>query len=258
MTSKATKETDKDVIWLASYPRSGNTWLRILLNGIVAPGEEAKKSIPTFHKAFPEAAPVHNVDGATVKIIKTHCNPHNKRLFAELDRCVGALTVCRHPLDILLSAINYLGLLENSRCFKDGLIKSVDEICRDNEIDYYVDSFIENDGVLAYKDMCGAWSKYQLEWDEYGMTIKYLKLRYEDMVHDPRATVKQLYGFVGRPWTQEAIDTLIAAAEEKTSLNGRFFWRKRAYNYKTMLPASTVRRFCRAYEEELNYLGYSE
>ncbi len=247
---------DSDIIWLASYPKSGNTWLKILLNQIISPKRNATESIPTFHKSFPDEAPLHELSEGSVKIVKTHCNPSNRRLSAGNGRCIGALTIYRHPLDVLLSAVNYIGYKQNTKYFKNNVIKSVEEILRDNEMDFYVDNFIENDGISVYSDMCGGWSTYQREWDERGEGIKYLRLCYEEMVRDPSSAVEALFDFVGVAWNRDAVDAVIAEANRRTARDGKFFWKKKAYNYREMLPAQMIARFCRAYETELSYLGY--
>jgi hypothetical protein len=245
------------VVWLASYPKSGNTWLRFLLGELLAPGARAIESIPTLHESLPESPPLYRLGSDEVAVLKTHCAPWNARLSMGVD-CVGAITIHRHPLDILLSSLNYLGFKQTPGIFLNDEVKSVEDILRDGEMDFYVDRFIEQDGVGHFSKMCGPWTTYQRDWDDFGKNVKYLGLRYEDMVDAPTPAVRALHTFFGLECTNERAATIVQATEPLTAIDGRFFWRKRAFNYRTMLSQEMIRRFCKVYESQLAHLGYSD
>ncbi|HEJ6636302.1 TPA: sulfotransferase domain-containing protein, partial [Legionella pneumophila] len=125
-----------NIIWVAAYPKSGSTWLREIINYIISPDMQSMNSIPSFHKQFPEDAPVHNLGNGSARVIRTHFYPGSPRMGGYTGDCIGAITIYRHPLDILLSAINYAKLKNREDYFKNGKIKAVENIIEDNEITY--------------------------------------------------------------------------------------------------------------------------
>ncbi|GAN22171.1 sulfotransferase domain protein [Legionella pneumophila] len=246
-----------NIIWVAAYPKSESTWLREIINYIISPDMQSMNSIPSFHKQFPEDAPVHNLGNGSARVIRTHFYPGSPRMGGYTGDCIGAITIYRHPLDILLSAINYAKLKNREDYFKNGKIKAVENIIEDNEITYYVDKFIANDGV-EYLHFAGKWSEYQKKWNDFGKQVPYLDLCYEHMVADPKKMVASIFNFFGIDHDDTIIDSVIEKAEIRTKLNGGFFWKKRAYNFKQMLPQNIIDYFYCHYEDQLNYLGYFE
>lgn len=70
--------------------------------------------------------------------------------------------------------------------------------------------------------------------------------------------VASIFNFFGIDHDDTIIDSVIEKAEIRTKLNGGFFWKKRAYNFKQMLPQNIIDYFYCHYEDQLNYLGYFE
>jgi hypothetical protein len=172
--------------------------------------------------------------------------------------CAGVIIIHRHPLDVLLSAMNYSKLKGIDKYFKNDEPKSVEEIIREGELDYYVDKFMENDGVDMYLGSSGSWFDFQRQWERVGQKVPYLRLQYEAFVENPQQGIEQIHEFLGVPYDPQKIRDIYEKAEARTALNGRFFWKKRAYNFSEMMPTSTITRFCLEYEEKLAYLGYRD
>ena len=95
------------VVWLASYPRSGNTWLRFLLyaylHGPITNTADVNRRIPPILRPLPPESREQ-----PRLISKTHF------LFSKthplFDRTAGIIHIRRHPKDILLSGFNYHSL----------------------------------------------------------------------------------------------------------------------------------------------------
>lgn len=244
------------VVWLASYPKSGNTWLRIILNEVLSPGAKPLESIPTLTREFPSEAPLHEIRGEKVKIVKTHLSPELPR-FADMNHtCAAVITIYRHPLDILLSAANYASMKGGNFFFPDRPAKAVDQILRDGEMASYLDAFIESDGVPRFSGTSGPWSAFQRSWDEWANTKRHLRIRYESLVEDPVGGIGSVCEFLGVDGDTEYARAIADRAERQTRLNGRFFWRKKAFNYRGLVEPELARRFCAHYVQELEYLGY--
>src|SRR6266702_7132618 len=93
--------------WLASFPRSGNTWLRAMLAQLLASGDEAliemQKVIPDLHDNIfdKEALPSRHT-----LIVKSH-DPFNiaVRRLKSLGIIIGQhlpVMIIRNPLDVIV------------------------------------------------------------------------------------------------------------------------------------------------------------
>src|SRR5262245_64756041 len=93
------------IVWLASYPKSGNTWVRFLLAnlmvGDVTASEQVKIQIPDIH----EGITGQHLFGGHTTIIKTHWKFWTG--FPLREDTIGAIYVLRHPIDVLESNQNY-------------------------------------------------------------------------------------------------------------------------------------------------------
>ncbi|MEP5764916.1 MAG: sulfotransferase domain-containing protein [Halieaceae bacterium] len=245
------------VIWIASYPKSGNTWLRHILNQLLCPDVGGHISVPFHAREFPEDIYVHELPIGNVHLVKTHSYPGSEQLNAVSNPFYGAITIRRHPLDILLSAVNYNGIKTKSEFFLGGSIKTVDKIIEDGEFDHYVEQFIELDGVSTYCVMSGPWSQYQSQWNDVFTGPSHLTMVYEDMVARPEHSVMQISEYFQLDTDMNLAHDIVERVEEKTQVNGEFYWRKQAYNYRKLLPLKTIQRFERHFEKQLLKLGYA-
>jgi len=246
------------IVWLAAYPKTGSTWLRAIIQQILAPGERAKEAIPSLHKNYPESAPKYPVMGTEAKILRTHAHPDQKFYRRELDgrpdEVLGIVTIQRHPLDVLLSQLNYSFVVGDSRSFKNGELKKAEQIISDGEIDDYIDAFIDAGGCPEHVERCGTFVGFYDKWRTYWLQAARLELRYEDMVEDPVAGVSAIERFLRVTGSDSS--AVAERVEQRTELDGKFYWRKKAYNHRELLPAASVRRFEEGFSEGLRTLGY--
>jgi hypothetical protein len=96
------------IVWLASFPKSGNTWLRFLvysyMYGPPQASSEVGERIPDIHHGAKLSVP----PGDGQLFVKTHLMPGPNHPF--MDRTQGFVYVVRHPKDVLLSNLNYARL----------------------------------------------------------------------------------------------------------------------------------------------------
>ena len=249
------------IVWLAAYPKTGSTWLRAIIQQLLAPGVRGKEAIPSLDQDYPEDAPIYNIMGTDAKVLRTHCHPDHrafKRLAKDRpdDEILGVITIQRHPLDVLLSQLNYSFVLEREQWFEHGVVKKVEDIVRDGEINYYIDAFIEADGCPEHIKRSKSYPGFYSRWQALAPNARHLNLRYEEMVKDPAIGVESIQSFLGLPVADSF--ELAAKVEGRTKVNGKFYWRKKAFNYRDLLPEASIRRFEEGYSEGLAALGYAD
>ncbi|WP_373503572.1 sulfotransferase domain-containing protein [Aestuariivirga sp.] len=247
--------TDK-IIMLASYPKTGSTWLRrLIIEALMKKGKLAEV-IPSFLKTLPQNSPNFHLLGTTARIIKTHLHTLDKRVINMNVDLAGIITMRRHPLDVMLSSLNYAFLKENAATFIDGRPKPVDQIIADCEIDHYVDEFIANDGMTWLNLQSGGYSTYLNGWRRIGEAVPYYEICYEDMVADTRREAAGLLAFLGIPYDSAKVEDLIQVVDKRTQPDGRFYWSRRSYNFETRLSEETIQRFYKGYMPVLIDHGY--
>ena len=123
------------IIWLASYPKSGNTYARMLLHnylyGDVQDTEIVAERIPGLHYLLSQKIEL-KVKRNEKKLVKSHfCFSPKHPYFIKTS---GFIYIIRNPRDVLLS---------NARYF--GATSSPDKLRR------FAKTFIENLGVPHWK-----------------------------------------------------------------------------------------------------------
>jgi hypothetical protein len=165
------------MIWLASYPRSGNTWMRFLLCsylvGRVRDVQTVEARIPNLHRGaldrLPRRGPI---------VCKTHL-PFGPQHPAREDSR-GVIYLLRHPKDVLLSNLNYFAIS-----------------CRDLDARQFALDFIREGGVPDWRRMgIGGWAEHVRSWIGAN-TLPKLVIRYEAMVSDPGRALGDALAFLG-------------------------------------------------------------
>jgi hypothetical protein len=187
------------ITWIASYPRSGNTWTRFMLTSYlmdtqITTPDAIENLIPDFHHLVRKGGlnwltendgPMPGGDSAP-RLVKTHYRPS-----AEIMQQCGFMTekviyIVRNPRDVLLSAARF-----------QGIIPSQGERSR-----RWAEDFIVNKGDFIWPDLTGTWPQNVHEWTtltsvrQYFPAIEVLALRYEDMRADPIGKLYQIVEFL--------------------------------------------------------------
>lgn len=180
--------------WLASFPKSGNTWVRFLLYhyfyGDIANSADLGKRIPDIHAGdFARAS-----SSTRTQLVKTHWGispqmPH-------IDRTAGAIYIVRHPRDVLLSMLNYYRLREPSAKWTD---------------EHFVRLFIQNGADPgSLRNGFGTWEDNVLSWLSQ-RRFPLLVVRYEDMKADTAAELRRMVAFLGEACDESKIQASVAA-----------------------------------------------
>lgn len=174
--------TYKDVL-VASYPRSGNSWLRFLLLemcGRRSGFDTAYDEVPYVgaQKGAPELVPGGG------RLVKTH-EPY-------LPLYHRAIHLVRDPRDIVISYFRYMQRVEQIV-----VLPTDDEAA---SFDHFVDAFL-----AGRADAHGTWQSHLDSWLEAARNGKceVLRLRYEDLRASPQEHVVEIGNWLGLEISQD-------------------------------------------------------
>ncbi|MCW8844191.1 MAG: sulfotransferase domain-containing protein [Gammaproteobacteria bacterium] len=271
-----------NILWLASYPKSGNTWVRAFLANLIADGSDplplAELSNYCRDEAVPElftalaGQPSTELDAAQLcalrprvhariaasqpgtVLVKTHNMNgsfeghalHNPEVSA------GAVYVVRNPLDVALSMTHHFGL-------------SVDEA-----IDRLAsEELATGNDELFVAQILGSWSMHVASWTAMADPA-ILTVRYEDMLEKPGKTFGKIAGLVGLGDNRKRIERAIAHSSfqslsklerrdgfsEASNKTTRFFRQGRANQWREALDRDQVARIVADHREQMARFKY--
>jgi hypothetical protein len=227
LSARWTGKDDESLIWLASYPRSGNTFARILLANYFATGQEdfdinklsdhlPSDTHPVLWQKFSEAfsAPAtpqetwearrkffeyfrKSRDQKILPIMKTHsANATTYGVkgfdFRENDRIIY---VIRHPLDVVLSYAEFVG---------KEIDPTIDEMCMSGA--YTVASTV---GALEVR---GSWPEHVLSWIS-SPPCPLLFIQYEALRSNPVQALEAMLDFLGVPILEDCVRRTTEASQ---------------------------------------------
>ena len=277
----------KKIVWLASYPKSGNTWFRAYLSALlnheghtVDINHMYSSSIASSRQLFDELTGISSADLTSDEIemlrpqvyrqnalrsehtlyYKVHDGwirlPDSEPLFpAGVTKAV--LYIIRNPLDVAISFSHHLNI-------------SVDEtITQMNNPDYTFCS--RKDRIFnQLPQKLLTWSEHVLSWTVLSQ-LPVLVIRYEDMLNNPIATFEQATGFIGlksgRNDIMQALEQvtferlkqqeLQNGFAEKSARAESFFRKGIAGEWKTILSEEQVRKITALHGRVMKTYGYT-
>lgn len=165
------------IVWIASYPKSGNTWMRFFACNLLFGRQESAESLATLVPDLHEMGAVVELPAG---IYKTHF-PFSAAL-PSASTTVAAIYVVRDPADVLTSNFFYSQRSAN---------RPIDSAAA---FDDYVDSFIQVRGDPRWLDRgIGTWDDNVRSWIGR-LPFPVVRIRYEDMVSDPLGTGRRIAG----------------------------------------------------------------
>jgi len=277
----------KGIVWLASYPKSGNTWLRMFLYQLMrimgghpreddelnkldrASGYEAKffglfqqfLGKPLADATRLEVMSVRALVHATVAdrmtgaaLVKTH------NLFGDLGgmptvnlvASAGAIYIVRDPRDVAPSLAKHLG-------------SSIDQAIEVMKTPAFATS---NSAETAF-EIWGTWSDHVFSWaDNADQAV--LVVRYEDMMTKPTETFTAIVAHLRQVATPEQIADAIELSsfdklkrqEEESSFRERspkaerFFVSGTAGGWREKLSPAQAQAIVETHHEQMGKFGY--
>jgi hypothetical protein len=281
----ASAQPKSGVIWLASYPKSGNTWIRMFLSnlGAAMAGEHAGVELnaisrfsasadflvhfadvlgftPTARHRSEIAAARHTVQQRIADayegliFAKTHNALLSDRGHPVINFAVtaGAVYIVRNPLDVAISLAHHMG-------------ESID-----NAIEVMATDDFEtplNDDLVH--EIWSSWSRHVASWTRKPHPAIHV-MRYEDMLADPHAAFGALVrhlrlaptpGQFASAVAGSSFDKLRAEEEsegfaERPQQAERFFREGRSGQWRDVLTPQQVERIASVHGEQMARFGY--
>ncbi|MEO1721879.1 MAG: sulfotransferase domain-containing protein [Pseudomonadota bacterium] len=211
----------KALYWLASYPKSGNTWTRIFLANYlfdrttpmpinqvhrIGMGDAIPKAYAPFASGRFDPSDQQQAleirlrflrslasGEADLMFVKTHNarrRAHGHELIPpKLSR--GVAYIIRHPLDVACSYARHYATSPDDACLA---LSREDHVILGAE-----------DAVTQY---LGNWSDHVRSWTQ-PRDLPVLVLRYEDLLADPRAGFRRLLEHIGVPVVDERLERAV-------------------------------------------------
>ena len=191
-------------VWIASYPKSGNTLVRSLLasyyfssdgifnfgqlnNILQFPYKELFKKIGVNTKNEREViknylrAQQSINNRKSIQFLKTHSYLFNieNNPFTDLDNSLGVIYVVRDPRNVLVSAANH------------------NQLTHEETLDVMIKSHIlgkkNGDNLIVYN---GTWNSNFNSWKSFRSVNKYLLIKYEDLINDKEKEFYKILKFI--------------------------------------------------------------
>jgi hypothetical protein len=271
-----------NIVWLASYPKSGNTWLRAFLANLVAnradpvplnelpnyADDEADPDLfnalagrPNTELTIDEIAELRPEVHAQIaqraqgtRFVKTHnmAGSFDGHALHNMQVTAGAIYVVRNPLDVAVSMTHHFGITLDEAIERLG-----------NE-----DVATANDAQFV-SQILGSWSLHVQGWADIRHD-RFLVVRYEDLIDKPAKAFLKIAKLVGIGQDRARVDRAIrhagfqnlASMEKKhgfveaSGQGARFFRKGRANEWRDVLDREQVQRVIAAHREQMQRFGY--
>jgi hypothetical protein len=208
-----------NLVWLASYPRSGNTFVRTIL----------------WHCFGLRSASIYPNDLGGNKALAEYVGhiEHNPNLDRQL-REYGVSLIKTHELPADNNPAIYV--------VRDGRAACV-------SLWKFYNGAIPLEAVIEGQHMFGTWSKHVLAWDPWNRANTLL-LKYEQLVNDYPSVLKSISDFLHK----EIINTKIPDRDTIAGVDGK--WVRKKTSWETELFGANLERFLQINGDVMKAAGY--
>ena len=276
------------IIWLASYPKSGNTWVRLFIDSLMNPNGNSIDINNIKIKQFPlrshfdglnidvdnigefvsnciNAQDRINLD-KSIKIFKTHnafwkSGPH---AFTNENNTKGVIHIVRDPRNVITSVMNHFSTEDYNEAFK---------IMTNNK--QSIGSKIENKNT-DLPTVISSWSNHYNSWKK--MEKNYLQIKYENLLNNPEYEFGKIAKYLNENLNtnfeikhinqgiincnfenlkkQEDAQGFKESAKDKKGNIKKFFNLGPKNNWKEILDDKTKKDIEKVFRKEMMELGY--
>ena len=282
------------IIWIASYPKSGNTWVRALLSYYFFSKEEKfsfdiLKHIPNFNIGDFVSATTRfksDVDFAekALDIQKFICSKSKVNIFLKTHSCLkkikkqnftsndvslGAVYVVRDPRDVITSYKNY----ENW-----DYTKTLD-FMKDEKSFLFSNKKTQSKLGIRGMEIISSWSRNYNSWVKNKFNIPICLIKYEDLTNDPLMQFEKIFEFIKKINSERKIkfdlerakktinETKFEKLQSLENKNGfkennehgkssKFFNKGKINGWKDNLPKKIEENLVKNFRNEMIELGY--
>ena len=196
------------IVWLASYPKSGNTWVRIFISTLLYSSEKTKVDINKQHlKQFPNRSNFKNLTNnflnldelsknyisaqdiinleKGIKFYKTHSanwkNFDKNYYFTNYENSLGVIHIVRDPRNVITSILDYY----NKENYQEALNFLIDrgKVVGGTKHESGVPTIL-----LSWADHYNSWKVFKKN---------YLLVKYENLLTDPVNEFLKITNFLG-------------------------------------------------------------
>lgn len=185
--------TSPKIVWIASYPKSGNTWMRFMLLNLLLGRQESTENLDKFiqdiHVLMPKNIYPQRLDFplGSPALMKTHFMLWPEMPFVRLT--AGFVYIVRNPLDVVASAANYAFLKT---------LTPMGESERQRARTQYVQHFVATGAAPDWIEArWGSWDQNVRSWALDNPGFPGIVVKYEDMIRDPLAQLGRVATFLG-------------------------------------------------------------
>jgi hypothetical protein len=196
-------DSGRNVVWVVSYPKSGNTWVRFLVCNLAFGLQESAAALNTLAPDIHELSAIPEPPTA-LAFLKTHF-PFSPQL-PLAQHTAAALYVVRDPADVMLSNFHYSMRSGTSTAGDRG---------GDNDATRgrYVDQYLAARGDPRWIDSrIGTWDEHVRSWLGVEHPFPVLPIRYEDLLADGQQGAQRIGSFLGLTRTAAEVGQAVAGA----------------------------------------------
>ena len=197
------------IIWLASYPKSGNTWIRIFLSTLLYSPAKPKVDInKTYIKQFPIRSDFNNLTNKLmdldefakncipaqkklnqdnkIKFLKTHNaywqNYEKNFFFTDEQNSLGAIHIVRDPRNVITSVMDYFN--------KDNYNETLEFLTDNYKV---VGGTNFESGVPT---ILLSWANHYNSWKNFKKN--YLLIKYENLINKPQEEFLKITNYLSK------------------------------------------------------------
>ncbi len=281
-------------VWLASYPKSGNTLIRSLLVSYFFSKDgnfnfdliKNIKQFPTIELFESFGIDIKNQKEVIENYIKVQDSINQKNIiqflkthsylfnidgngFTNLNNSLGAIYIVRDPRTIVSST---------TRFFNISQIEAADRLINSTFIGGDLNSKRSSNRTTVYT---GTWSGNYNSWKSFKSNGKYLLIKYEDLIFNKEESLKKILKFIHKLKNinfeinekkfQNVIDSTSfesmqklerkkgfneSSINEKTGEKIAFFNLGPKNDWKKSLDLEVINKIEKAFKKEMKELGY--
>jgi len=275
-----------NIIWIASYPKSGNTWFRVFLTNLLQDGDVPadindleRTPIASARALFDEIVGVEagdltldEVDSLRPEVYRYLSDEAGETLFMKIhdaytylpdgrplvppEATRSVIYIIRNPLDVVISFANHMGIPI------DRAVKRLadDDFC-----------FAAKSGRLhdQLRQRLFSWSKHVCSWTESGDLDVHI-MRYEDMTLNPEQAFTDAVMFAGLEKNRQQIKKALGFSRfselqrqerengfKERPVKANLFFRMGESGYwRNVLSETHIRAIIGAHKDVMKQYGY--